>query len=105
MTTDHRDERTVQGRGATDTSRSELVSVESCTTTWAFDTARNRFARLPRGMSLTGTSAEWKPYASMVVDLTAGTVEVALDEAGTQLLRSEVHNGPCDSCGVVPSAS
>lgn len=74
--------------------------VESCTTTWAFDTARMRFTRLPRGLALTNSSAEWRPYASMTIDRQAGSVEVALDRAGTSLMRSEIHTGPsCPHCG------
>ena len=73
--------------------------LESCTTTWAFDTGRQRFARLPRGMALTSTSAEWRPYASMWFDLEARTVVVSLDDAGTNLLQSDIHNGPCAACG------
>ncbi|HZU72786.1 MAG TPA: hypothetical protein VE990_08445 [Acidimicrobiales bacterium] len=77
----------------------ELVLVESCTTTWAFDTGRRRFARLPRGLSIASHSAEWRPYVGMTVDRHAGTLEVVLDQAGTELLRSEVHTGPCPVCG------
>ncbi|MHB1925005.1 MAG: hypothetical protein ACYCSJ_09960 [Acidimicrobiales bacterium] len=77
-----------------------LVVVDSCTTTWAFDTDRGRFTRLPRGLALSNSSADWRPYASMHVDREAGTVEVALDSAGTQLLRSDIHTGgPCPDCG------
>lgn len=80
---------------------SGLVTVESCTTTWAFDTTRGRFARVPRGMPISTTSVEWRPYASMSIDHQAGTLAVALDEAGTRLLRSELHTGagPCPACG------
>ena len=82
----------------------ELVVVESCTTTWAFDTGRSRFSRLPRGLALSNSSAEWRPYHSMNVDRAAGSVEVALDAAGTQLLRSDIHTGgPCPDCGYDPA--
>lgn len=74
--------------------------VESCTTTWAFDTERARFTRLPRGLALSSSSAEWRPYHSMHIDREAGTVEVALDAAGTRLLRSDIHTtSPCPDCG------
>ena len=73
--------------------------LESCTTQWAFDTGRNRFARLPRGMTLTSTSAEWRPYASMWFDMSARTLVVSLDAEGTRLLQSDIHNGPCSECG------
>lgn len=82
----------------------ELVVVESCTTTWAFDTGRSRFTRLPRGLGLSSSSADWRPYHSMRVDMEAGSVEVALDAAGTQLLRSDIHTGgPCPDCGHHPA--
>lgn len=73
--------------------------LESCTTTWAFDTGRNRFARLPRGVTLTSTSAEWRPYSSMWFDMGARTLVVQLDQAGTNLLQTDIHNGPCQECG------
>lgn len=80
--------------------------VESCTTTWAFDTTRRRFARLPRGLTLNHASAEWRPYTSMAVDWESGSVEVALDSAGTNLLRSEIHtSGPCPHCGTAQGPS
>ena len=82
----------------------ELVVVESCTTTWAFDTGRSRFARLPRGLALSNSSAEWRPYHSMRVDREAASVEVALDAAGTQLLRSDIHTDErCPECGFDPA--
>lgn len=77
----------------------ELVVVESCTTTWAFDQTRKRFCRLPRGLELSATSAEWRPFHSMSVDRQAGTLEVSLDQAGTNLLKSDIHTGPCPDCG------
>lgn len=82
----------------------ELVVAESCTTTWAFDTGRSRFTRLPRGLALSSSSADWRPYHSMRVDMEAGSVEVALDAAGTQLLRSDIHTGGvCPDCGYDPA--
>lgn len=77
-----------------------LVVAESCTTTWAFDTDRCRFARLPRGLALSNSSAEWRPYASMHIDRDGAFVEVSLDAEGTRLLRSDIHTGaPCPDCG------
>ena len=78
----------------------DQVVVESCTTTWAFDLTRSRFARLPRGLPLNSVSAEWRPYAHMTLDLAAGTLEVLLDAAGTRVLRSDVHtDAGCSTCG------
>ena len=78
----------------------DLVVVDSCTTTWAFDPTRCRFARIPRGMALDSVSAEWRPYHSMTLDMNTGQLEVALDPAGTRLLRSDIHSGaPCPGCG------
>lgn len=94
-------------KGAAGAAPEDLVMVESCTTTWAFDTARMRFTRLPRGLALSNSSAEWRPYASMRIDRLAGWVEVALDRARTSLLRSDIHTGPaCPHCGATdPSGS
>ena len=73
--------------------------LESCTTRWAFETGRKRFARYPRGVPMTTTSVEWRPYASMWFDLNARTLVVSLDEAGTNLLQTDIHSGPCPDCG------
>ena len=91
--------RSSRSRSRPSAPRDDLVVLESCTTTWAFDTGRKRFARLPKGLTLTSTSAEWRPYASMWFDLGARTLVVSLDEAGTQLLQTDIHNGPCSECG------
>lgn len=83
-----------------------LLLAESCTTTWAFDTDRHRFARVPRGVPLTTGSIEWRPYADVRVDRGGGRLEVSLDGAGTNLLRSEIHaGGPCPNCGALPPAT
>lgn len=88
------------GSDAARAAGTDLVVVESCTTTWAFDVGRSRFARMPRGVPLTSISAEWRPYADLTLDLTAGTLEVALDEAGTKLFRSQIHtDDACPTCG------
>ena len=90
------------GSDAARASGGDLVVVESCTTTWAFDVGRSRFARMPRGVPLTSISAEWRPYSELTLDLTAGTLEVALDQAGTRLLRSQIHTDEaCPTCGEV----
>ena len=79
--------------------------METCTTTWAFDTGRSRFTRLPRGLALSNSSADWRPYHSMNVDMEAASVEVALDAAGTRLLRADIHTGGvCPDCGYDPAA-
>jgi hypothetical protein len=64
--------------------------IQSHHTTWVFDADRMRFARLPRGTDPTAPISEgqWEPYHSLEVDAATGEFTVALNPAGTRLLRS-----------------
>jgi hypothetical protein len=73
--------------------------VESCNSTWLFDTQRLRFRRVPKGISLEAPhGGEWRPYARLELEPDADAFVVALNEDGTRLLRSWRHNGPCPQC-------
>jgi len=73
--------------------------VESCNSTWLFDTQRLRFRRVPRGTPLEAPhGGEWRTYTRLEIDPTCDAFVVVLNEEGTQLLRSWRHNGPCPQC-------
>ena len=76
-----------------------LQVLESCAFTWIFDAATRRFRRVPRhaGVGL-DVPAGWMPYHRLEVDGSRASFLVALNEAGTRMLRAWLHFDPCDRC-------
>ena len=76
-----------------------LQLIESCNSTWLFDTRNKRFRRVPRGMAIDLPAAgDWERYVKLEVDADTGAFLVTLNESGTRLLRSFRHTEPCDQC-------
>lgn len=75
--------------------------IESCNSTWLFDSARLRFRRVPKGTSLDvpASPEEWERYYTLELDPDSDAFVVTLNEAGTRLLRSYRHRVPCPHCG------
>ena len=84
------------GRG----SSGDLQTIESCNSTWLFDTKRKRFRRVPRGTSLDvpAVAGDWERYYKLEVDVESDSFLVTLNETGTRLLRSFRHGDPCTQC-------
>ena len=77
-----------------------LEVIESCNSTWLFDTRNKRFRRVPRGMPVDlPAAADWERYVKFEIDIDSGAFLVTLNESGTRLLRSFRHTDPCDQCG------
>ena len=77
-----------------------LQVIESCNSTWLFDTRNKRFRRVPRGMAVDLPAAgDWERYVKLEIDVDSDAFLVTLNESGTRLLRSFRHNEPCDQCG------
>jgi hypothetical protein len=78
----------------------ELQVIESCNSTWVFDTGGGRFRRVPRGTSidLPTTAADWETYVKLEIDMDSDAFLVTLNDAGTRLLRSYRHTEPCAQC-------
>ena len=78
----------------------DLQVIESCNSTWLFDAGRERFRRVPKGTSIDvpAPPEEWDRYYSLDIDEESGAFIVALNEAGTRLLRSYRHQVPCPHC-------
>ena len=70
--------------------------LETCHSTWVFDSAGRRFRRVPRGLAL-GHGGAWTPYHAFDVD-ESGAFSVSLNAEGTRWLRSRVHLDPCLMC-------
>jgi hypothetical protein len=77
-----------------------LQVIESCNSTWLFDTRNKRFRRVPRGMAVDLPAAgDWERYVKLEIDLESDAFLVTLNESGTRLLRSFRHTEPCEQCG------
>jgi hypothetical protein len=75
--------------------------LESCHSTWLFDTERMRFRRILKGLDgdKHHTATQWRPYYGLDIDPLSETFVVRLDPEGTRLLRSWRHVDRCAQCG------
>jgi hypothetical protein len=82
-----------------------VQAIESCNSTWLFDSDRGRFRRVPKGSSIDvpAPPEEWQRYYSLELDADTGAFVVTLNENGTRLLRSYRHTTPCPHCDANPT--
>jgi len=75
--------------------------LESCHSTWLFDTSRMRFRRILKGLDLDprNASTAWRPYFGLELDSMSESFVVLLNPEGTRLLRSWRHVNHCPQCG------
>ena len=75
--------------------------LESCHSTWLFDTTQMRFRRILKGLSLDARNAStaWRPYFGLELDPYSESFVVMLNADGTRLLRSWRHVEHCPQCG------
>jgi hypothetical protein len=78
-----------------------LFVLESCHSTWIFDTDRMRFRRVLKGLALDAHAATtaWRPYFGLEIDPISESFVVMLNPEGTRLLRSWRHVEHCPQCG------
>ncbi len=78
-----------------------LFVLESCHSTWIFDTDRMRFRRVLKGLALDAHAATtaWRAYYGLEVDPISESFVVLLNPEGTRLLRSWRHVEHCPQCG------
>jgi hypothetical protein len=81
--------------------RMEPLVLESCHSTWLFDTERMRFRRVLKGLDLDNhpASTGWRPYFGLDIDPVSESFVVLLNPEGTRLLRSWRHVDHCTQCG------
>jgi len=72
--------------------------LESCHSTWLFDTGRMRFRRILKGLDLDASTA-WRAYFGLELDPLSESFVVLLNPEGTRLLRSWRHVDHCPQCG------
>ena len=76
--------------------------VESCHSSWVFDTGRGLFRRVLKGADVAAHRAatSWRPFYGLEMDEGSDSFVVYLNPEGTRLLRSWRHlPGACPSCG------
>jgi hypothetical protein len=79
----------------------EPTVLESCNTTWLFDTDRMRFRRIlkPAEAKVHPVTTAWRPYFGLEVDPDSESFAVLLNPDGTRWLRSWRHTRDCEDCG------
>jgi hypothetical protein len=79
----------------------EPLVLESCHSTWLFDTDRMRFRRVLKGLHMDNhpASTGWRPYFGLDIDPVSESFVVLLNPEGTRLLRSWRHVEHCTQCG------
>ncbi len=77
-----------------------FLVLESCHSTWLFDTVERRFCRVLKGPRLDSPVAtEWRHFDRLVLHPESDAFVVFLDASGTRLLRSWRHTARCEQCG------
>ena len=79
----------------------DYLILESCHSTWVFDTENMRFRRILKGLDLDvhQASTAWRPYFGLELDQFSESFVVLLNADGTRLLRSWRHVEHCSQCG------
>ena len=79
----------------------ETTILESCHSTWVFDTDRMRFRRIIKEIEVEyqSVATEWRPYYLLQVAGQGEAFTVHLNASGTRLIRSWRHTEDCAQCG------
>ena len=84
----------------TDEPPEDFLVLESCHSTWLFDTKERRFCRVLKGPHLESSVATgWRDYDRLVLHPDSDAFVVFLDASGTRVLRSWRHTSRCEQCG------
>jgi hypothetical protein len=77
-----------------------LVILESCHSTWIFDSRQLLFCRILKGIEVRHRriSTEWRTYWDLEIDPHNESFTVYLNEARTRLIRSSRHSQDCVRC-------
>jgi hypothetical protein len=79
----------------------ERLVLESCHSTWVFDTERHRFCRILKGIDMEQhpVATQWQTYYGLELKEDSEAFTVLLNPAGTRLIRSWRHTHDCLQCG------
>ena len=75
--------------------------LESCHSSWVFDTEAPRFRRILKGIEVNDhrVATEWRPYYGLVLSENSAAFTVLLNAEGTRMIRSWRHTPDCPECG------
>ena len=78
----------------------DVLVIESCHSTWLFDTERRRFRRVLKGLDLNveEASTAWRPYYRLDQDSRSDSFMVIVEPAGSRALRAWRHVAGCPHC-------
>jgi hypothetical protein len=79
----------------------KATTLESCHSTWIFDTDRMRFRRILNDIEVghRSVSTAWRPYFELQADPTAETFTIILKADRSRLIQSWRHTPDCVQCG------
>ncbi len=79
----------------------DAIVLESCHSTWVFDTEHQRYCRILKGIEVADrpVSTEWRPYWSLHVEPHIESFTIYLNAAHTRQVRSWRHTRDCAQCG------
>jgi hypothetical protein len=79
----------------------EVTRLESCHSTWIFDTDGMRFRRILKDIEVAHqpVSTEWRPYFHLQAEAGEETFTVFLNADRTRMIRSWRHTRDCVQCG------
>jgi hypothetical protein len=77
------------------------TAIESCHSTWVFDSLRMRFRRVLKGAEVGGrpVATGWRPYYRLDAPPDSETFTVYLNLSCTRMIRSWRHGDDCTQCG------
>ena len=77
-----------------------LITLESCHSTWIFDARHSRFCRIVSRIAVgqRRVSTEWRPYHELEVDPQGRSFTIVLNEGRSRLIRSTIRTHDCEHC-------
>jgi hypothetical protein len=78
----------------------DFLVIESCHSTWMFDTDHHRFRRVLKGLDLGDDEAStgWRPYYRLDTDYRSDSFTVFIDPTGSRAVRAWRHVAGCPHC-------
>jgi hypothetical protein len=79
----------------------EPLVLESCHSTWVFDTEQKRYSRILKGVEIGdhAIATQWREYYGLEINEDSEAFTVLLNPAGTRLVQSWRHTHECLQCG------
>ena len=79
---------------------SGVLVIESCHSTWLFDTDSQRFRRVLKGLDLEieEASTGWRPYYGLEADPGSDSFMVIVDPSRSRAIRAWHHVTDCPHC-------